>query len=164
MMTSSYSLSDALVALETYGADFGRWPDQALAAFAQDHAELQTARFEAEQLDGYLSAHTIPAASDLLGSRILKSISQMPQEPVAPIEAEQDKRPNLASHNLIRMAALFLVSAIIGGTFYMQSFSKPTEDTLTASVEAETDAWLIAANDLDLVDIFLWVETDENTG
>ena len=163
-MTTSYSLSDALVALETYGAHFDRWPDQALATFAQGNAELQTARFEAKLLDETLSAHTVPTASDLLGSRILKSISQTPQESEAPIAVEQDTKPNLASHSWMRMAALFLVSAIIGGTFYMQSFNEPNESTLTASVEAETDAWLVAANDMDLVDVFLWVETDGTTG
>ena len=167
-MTSSYSLSDAQVAFETYGANFDRWPDQALAAFAKDHRKLQSVRREAEHLDAHLSAHNVPDVSDLIKGRIVKLAAQTPQDAIVPtVAAEQNNEAPLAtSRNWMRIAALFLVSAIIGSAFYMQSPTETTHEPLTASldIDAETDAWLVAANEMDLVDVFLWVETDSVEG
>lgn len=164
-MTTSYSLTDAKTALETYGANFDLWPDQALAAFAQNNASLQTAYHEAKQLDQALSAHEIPHISDLVKSRIAKLATQTPQDTVALAPVEQNDAPSLAApQRWMRIAALFLISAVVGGALYMQTPNEPSDVVLSAAIDEEADAWLTAANEMNMMDVFLWVETEDSAG
>lgn len=161
-MTTSYSLTDAKTALETYGANFDLWPDQALAAFVQNNAALQTAHREAKQLDQALSAHEVPNVSDLVKSRIVKFAAQTPQDIAAPAPAKQSHALSFATpQRWMRIAALFLISAVIGGALYMQTPNEPSDVVLSAAIDEETDAWLTAANEMNMVDVFLWVETED---
>ena len=160
-MTSSYSLNDAEVALEAYGANFDLWPDQGLVAFAKSNPALDIALREAEILDQSLTAHAAPVASDLLATRILKLAAQTSQDiPAQDNFVQNTPAGPTRQYGWMRIAALFLVSAIIGGSFYIQTINEPSESVQTATIDEETDAWLEAANDMDMVDVFLWVETE----
>ncbi|MEP6343899.1 MAG: hypothetical protein ABJ275_11350 [Maricaulaceae bacterium] len=164
-MTSSYSLNDAELALETYGTNFDLWPDQGLVAFAKNNSALNTALREAEMLDQRLTTHKVPTASDLLETRILKLAAQTSQDIPAQDSSVQNTHVNPTSqYGWMRIAALFLVSAIIGGSFYIQTINEPSELVQSTAIDAETDAWLEAANDMDMVDVFLWVETEGLAG
>lgn len=161
-MTTSFTQADALTALGTYGAAFERWPDQSLAAYVQADPSLQAHIKQAQHLDAQLSTSQSPVPSDLLKERILKAASQMPQEASALRPAANDTAPQPNRFKTwTRMAAILLASAIVGGTVWINQSPAEQIPVLTAELDAETDAWRSAANDLDMMDIFLWVETDD---
>ena len=178
-MSETFSHKTALKALETYGANFEAWPDRKLALFVQNDASFAPHIKRAAMLDAELARGSAPAPSELLKSRILKAaagsaqtdqdagtIAAVNDNPIMDTiaQAENVSRPARFG-GFARLAALFLVSAVLGSSLWA-AYSAPSstepDPQLMASLDAETDAWLGAANDLDMVDIFLWVETDES--
>jgi len=169
-MTDMFSHKTALKALDTYGTRFELWPDQDLARFVQNDARFEPHIKRALMLDAELARHVAPAPSELLKSRILKIAAASPQiqsnDYNQPAANEDQTRVNRAPRparfgGLARIAALFLVCAIVGGGLWMSNTPTESQQQYTAELESETDIWLGAANDLDMIDIFLWVETDE---
>lgn len=169
-MTDMFSNKTALKALETYGTNFEIWPDQELARFVQNDARFEPHIKRGLMLDAELASHSTPAPSELLKSRILKAAAASPQIQGSvhnqPATNENQTTVNRAPRparfsGFARMAALFLVCAIVGGSIWMSNTPTGSQQQYTAELEAETDIWLGAANDLDMIDIFLWVETDE---
>ena len=173
-MSSPYTHDDIQNALDSYGADFTRWPDPDMAAYAQKDdnikAAFQNAIQSAASLDMALSSHATPMPSDLLKTRILKQASQTAQTTATPasnINSSPSRPQNSPTQpsrisGWMRIAAILLVSVVVGGSFWLSHTPSPTEPAplMVASLDAETDAWRSAANDMDMMDVFLWVETD----
>lgn len=170
-MTDMFSHKAALKALETYGANFALWPDQKLAQFVQHDTRFEAHVKRSIMLDEELSRNVTPAPSELLKSRVLKMAANSPQTPKTDSSPAIDNNSNAtkATRNhapvyfsqFAKLAALFLVCAILGGGLWSANNAAQTEQQYTATLDAETDAWRSTANDLDMADIFLWVETDE---
>ena len=169
-MTDMFSHKAALKALETYGTNFTLWPDQKLARFVQHDASFEVHIKRSAMLDAELARNIAPAPSELLKSRILKIAAASPQKTDAgndptvtanetDIEAARPHRP-VYFRQFAKLAALCLVCFIVGGSYWSANNATQTQQQI-AEIDADTDAWLSTANDLDMADIFLWVETDE---
>ena len=163
-MTSSFSHIDALNALASYGADFKRWPDQELAANVQSEPALAQHINQAAELDMQMSNVDIPVASELLKARILNAARKTAQDSAPDLETSQTNPTTYSFNKLMRIAAIFLISATIGGAIWMNTAPTDDDQILSAEAQSETDAWRAAATDLDMIDIFLWVEDEEITG
>lgn len=167
-MTDMFSQKNALKALETYGTDFDRWPDQDLANYVKTQPSFAGDIKRAAMLDAELAAQTKPAPSPDLKNRILMAAAAQAQPSLQSSAQVIPLKPKRAAgfSAITRIAALFLVSAIVGGSLWAARAPSPDESDITyvASLEAETEAWLDTANDLGMADLFLWVETDGSTG
>ena len=153
-MTSTPSKSDALEALETYGHDFSLWPDQDLASFVRSNPSFMDAVKDAAALDTALLGYKVPPPSDLLTRRILKAASGTPQ-----IDFAQKTTGHISRPLFMRIAASLIACSVIGlGALH---FHERNEMDAALIAEIETDALRRVANDLDMADIFLWVELDE---
>jgi len=161
-MTQNFQHADALNALDIYGADFERWPDQNLAHYVQTQPALQEAIRQAALLDAQISSADITASddalpSDLLKTRILQAARSQAQDSAQAVSS-------LYSVNkLMRIAAIFLVGAFVSGAVWMNSTTPDIDPFLTAEAEIdlETEVWRTAATDMAMIDIFLWVEDEE---
>lgn len=176
-MTHKHPYEIAVKALETYGSDFNRWPDQDLANYARNHPDLAAPITQAARLDEQLGAYQPPAPSRELKAHILAQLHNPAHQQglagnmtgaaadtaeILPLRARIN-RPKVRPA-WMKVAALFLFAALACG-YVWTSNSVINEDTqYSAALEAETDIWLNAANELDMADIFLWVETDDNSG
>lgn len=170
-MSSPYTHNDIQNALDSYGTDFTRWPDPKMAAYVKDNEAYHDAIKSMAVLDATLSSHTIPTPSDVLKARILKQASETAQVAMSTSNVNTPQSSRVIENTQLRpsriagwmrIAAILLVSAVVGGSFWFNQAPSPVEPepVLIASLDAETDAWRSAANDMDMMDIFLWVETD----
>jgi hypothetical protein len=176
-MTSIFSTSDALKALETYGHDFSLWPDQALAKFVKNNIDFAQDIHDAAKLDAALNHYNAPPPSDLLSLRILKAAATSPQrvtpqdiiqeditqkEIKIPPQAGQShtaptrSRPVILRHGITRIAASLLACLAVG--FGVTHIQERNNIEAAMMAETETDALRRAANDMGMADIFLWVE------
>ena len=111
-----------------------------------------------------ISSADIPVASELLKGRILNAARKTQQDSAPDMETSQPNPTTYSFNKLMRIAAIFLISATIGGAIWMSAAPTDDDQILSAEAQSETDAWRTAATDLDMIDIFLWVEDEEITG
>lgn len=184
-MTENFSHQDALDALNAFGADFNRWPDQELAAFVAANPGFSDALKQAAALDAALDTalgtalpHAKASPPDhRLTSRILSLAEQTPQNktagsmtnraehlPLAPSyhAARAISRFLAARPRFTRIAASLIACLAVGMTAIVYQQNNVDEAILTAEYEAEAARQI--ANELGLADVFLWAEIDDSAG
>ena len=131
-----------------YGANPARWPEARRAAGEQymiSNPATETLLRNEAKLDAALDLVIAPEPSDILKARIMKdatgNVSQAPSI-----------KPERKQH--WKIAAAFVAVLAVGGLTY-------SVYTTTAETESETTAWLEAANELGVSDIYDWVEGTE---
>jgi len=97
-----------------------------------------------------LDSYQTPQTSDLLQARILKTARNTPQD------ERQDIPQNIAKP---RVAPIRLLQAMAACLCVVISLGLWTSHMSATQYEQEADIWLNAANDMDMSDIYTWVET-----
>ncbi len=142
--------------LAAYGRDPARWPETvrvSAQAFLTTHqAELGPALADAANLDDMLSQYVPAPPSDLLTARLLRSLppQQIPQK---------SKTPGWHAIAAMVVAAFSLG---FGGSQYFLAPGTPAGDGVSiATAETVDGAWLEAADDLGVSDVYNWVHGED---
>lgn len=141
-----------------YGADPQKWPDHQRAdaqTFASSHQEaVQPILEHAEKLDAALSLLTPSAPSDLLRRRIVGGLDAGAQNGATAYAAQRKSVPGWRSIAAMVVCAFGLG---FGGAQFM-SANNDSADISYVEASAAQENWQLAANDLGLEDVYIWVE------
>lgn len=153
---------EALV--QTYGADEMRWPvgkQVGMRRIVTSHPEQARKVLESAQaIDAALDRVPAAHASDLLKSRIQKSVQHIPQSQNLP----QVRRSSFGGW--ARLAAMIAVSFSAGfaGAQFVDLYppSEPVRTEIVASVDVDSeDDWAMAATELGFTEIYEWTSGED---